>query len=453
MSISQNKTYTVFLIIHIIIGVLVYFVKPFAIVYFLGVVAYFIIQILRTGNKNNEALMGAAYIAGAEVFFRMSNAVPIYEAGKYSVISFMLIGLFLSGASRKSGVYWIYIFLLLPSVLVASITLDLGTDVKKAVFFNLSGPVCLGISALYCIDRRITYRQLSNLTKWILLPIVAMSIYITLGTPDLRETLRSTGANYAATGGFGPNQVSTVLGLGMFMALVQLIVNSKNKVLLFVHLALIGFLLYKGIITFSRGGVITGLVCSGAFLIIYFAGSKGKVRRKMITYLILLGGVVVGASLYSSFQTNGLINKRYTNRDAAGRLKSDITTGRAELLETEISAFYNNPLVGVGAGKVKELRGNENIVGVASHNEISRLLSEHGILGLVILGILIIYPLVYRSKNRRNYLFFSALLFWFLTINHSSMRIAAPGFIYALCLLNIVNDKKKTPVRRKRALR
>ena len=173
----------------------------------------------------------------------------------------------------------------------------------------------------------------------------------------------------------------------------------------------------------------------------------------MITYLILLGGVVVGASLYSSFQTNGLINKRYTNRDAAGRLKSDITTGRAELLETEISAFYNNPLVGVGAGKVKELRGNENIVGVASHNEISRLLSEHGILGLVILGILIIYPLVYRSKNRRNYLFFSALLFWFLTINHSSMRIAAPGFIYALCLLNIVNDKKKTPVRRKRALR
>ncbi len=453
MGISQNKNYIIFLIIHIIIGVLVYVIKPFAFVYFLAVVAYFVLQILRTGNKNNEALMAAAYIAGAEVFFRMSNAVPIYEAGKYSVISFMLIGLFLSGASRKSGVYWIYIFLLLPSVLVASITLDLGTDVKKAVFFNLSGPVCLGVSALYCVDRRITYTQISNLTKWVILPIVAMSIYIALGTPDLRETLRSTGANYAATGGFGPNQVSTVLGLGMFMALVQLIVNSKNKMLLVIHLAIIGFLLYRGIITFSRGGVITGLACCAAFLAIYFIGSSAKGKRKVITYLILLSGVLVIASFYSSFQTNGLINKRYTNRDAAGRLKSDITTGRAELLETEISAFYNHPLVGVGAGKVKELRNNENIAGAASHNEISRLLSEHGILGLIILGILIIYPLVYRARNNRNYLFFSALVFWFLTINHSSMRIAAPGFIYALCLLNVVNENKKNSIRRQRALR
>ncbi len=82
----------------------------------------------------------------------------------------------------------------------------------------------------------------------------------------------------------------------------------------------------------------------------------------MMTYLILLGGVLVAAGAYSSFQTNGLINKRYTNRDAAGRLKSDITTGRGELFETELEAFYQNPLLGVGAGKIKRIksRGNRN---------------------------------------------------------------------------------------------
>ncbi|WP_144669713.1 O-antigen ligase family protein [Dokdonia sp. Hel_I_53] len=440
------------MVTHIIIGFLIYFFRSLSLVYFTGTILYFVYNIIKSGNKNNEALMAAAYMTGGEVFFRMTQAVPIYEAGKYSVIAFMFMGLVFTGTSRKSGIYWVYIFLLLPSVLVAAITLNLGTDVKNAIFFNLSGPICLGLAALYCIDRKITYRQLSDLTKWILLPVVAMAIYITLGTPDLRESLSSTGANYAATGGFGPNQVSTVLGLGMFAALAQLVVQSKSRVLFLMHLIITSFLLYKGIITFSRGGILTGFVISVAFLIIYFVGSKGKARGRMLVYVILLVGVLVGVIAYSSFQTNGLINKRYTNRDAAGRLKSDITTGRGELLETELSAFYENPLIGVGVGKVKEVRAEETGTIAASHNEISRLLSEHGILGVVILAILSIYPLIYRSRNRRNYLFYSALGFWFLTINHSSMRIAAPAFIYALSLLNVVYEKKKYPIRRQRTI-
>ncbi|AEE20058.1 O-antigen ligase-like membrane protein [Dokdonia sp. Hel_I_63] len=440
------------MVIHIIIGVLVYLVRSLALVYFAGSILYFLVQIFRTGNKNNEALMGAAYMAGAEVFFRMNQAVPVYEAGKYSVIAFMLIGLFLSGTSRKSGIYWLYIFLLFPSILVATMNYSLGSNIRNSIFFNLSGPICLGLSSLYCIDRKLTYRQLSDLIKWILFPIISMAVYITMGTPDLRETLSSTGANFAASGGFGPNQVSTVLGLGMFAALVQLVVHSKNKLLLFIHLGITGYLLYKGIITFSRGGVITAITVSAIFLVIYFSGSKGVARRRMMTYLILLGGVFAVTAAYSSFQTRGLIDKRYSNRDAAGRLKSDITTGRGELLETELSAFYENPLTGVGVGKTKELREAATGVSAASHNEVSRLLSEHGILGLIILGILIIYPLVYRSKNRRNYLFYSALGFWFMTINHSSMRIAAPAFIYALALLNVVHEKKKTPIRRQRVI-
>jgi len=396
--------------------------------------------------------MAAAYMTGAEVLFRMTNAAPVYEAGKYSVIAFMLLGLILSGTSRKSGVYWLYLFLLTPGILIASLTLNLGVNFKNAILFNLSGPFCLGVTTLYCIDRKVTHRQLIGITKWILLPVFAMAIYITLGTPDLRESLQSTGANYAATGGFGPNQVSTVLGLGMFAALVLLIVASRNKLLFSIHLGIIGFLLYKGIITFSRGGVLTGLAMSAAFLVTYFIGSRGATRRRIITYAIIIGGILVGAALYSSFQTRGLIEKRYTNRDAAGRLKSDITTGRVELLESELSAFYENPLTGVGVGKIKEYREETTGTLAASHNEVSRLLSEHGILGILILLILIIYPLVYRSRNRHNYLFYSALGFWFLTINHSSMRIAAPAFIYALCLLNIVYEKKKTPVRRQRTI-
>ena len=76
-----------------------------------------------------------------------------------------------------------------------------------------------------------------------------------------------------------------------------------------------------------------------------------------------------------------------------------------------------------------------------SHNEIGRLLSEHGFLGILIILILIIKPLAYRTTNKRNLYFYAFFCFWFATINHSGMRIAAPSFIYALALLNITNEK------------
>ena len=79
---------------------------------------------------------------------------------------------------------------------------------------------------------------------------------------------------------------------------------------------------------------------------------------------------------------------------------------------------------------------------IATHNELSRLLSEHGILGIVMLLILIFKPLDIRSRNRSNYFFYAFLVFWFATINHSAMRIAAPGFIYGLALLNLRYEKR-----------
>ena len=104
--------------------------------------------------------------------------------------------------------------------------------------------------------------------------------------------------------------------------------------------------------------------------------------------------------------------------------------------------------MGIGVGKTREYREEKLDILAASHNELSRLLSEHGIFGLFALLILLIAPLFFRISNRKNYLFYSFYGFWFLTINHSSMRIAAPAFLYALALINII-DEKKNPVHRK----
>ncbi|HMB99504.1 MAG TPA: O-antigen ligase family protein, partial [Flavobacteriaceae bacterium] len=146
-------------------------------------------------------------------------------------------------------------------------------------------------------------------------------------------------------------------------------------------------------------------------------------------------------------QTRGLIDKRYANLDAQGREKADITTGRVELFKEEIDGFLSSPFLGIGASRIKNIRVEESGVHLPSHNEIGRLLSEHGFVGIFILLILIIKPLAYRTSNRRNIYFYAFYFFWFATINHSGMRIAAPSLLYALALLNVVNEKH--PIHRK----
>lgn len=49
----------------------------------------------------------------------------------------------------------------------------------------------------------------------------------------------------------------------------------------------------------------------------------------------------------------------------------------------------------------------------------------------------------YKADNFQKAFISSFFLFWFLTINHSAMRIAFPGFLYALCLMKITDDGSK----------
>jgi hypothetical protein len=83
----------------------------------------------------------------------------------------------------------------------------------------------------------------------------------------------------------------------------------------------------------------------------------------------------------------------------------------------------------------KQVRKDKLGVNVASHNEITRMLSEHGIFGLFGLLILFITPFILYIKNRQHLYFLSFYFFWLLTINHAAMRTAAPAFVYSLSLL------------------
>lgn len=442
---NHNKKYLQLIALHLVIGFAIYLFRFLGLFYFLGSLLFFTLWVFQSGNKQNQALYAAAYMTAGEVFFRMTGGSLIpWEAGKYSVICFVLLGLFFSGTSRRSAPYWLYLLLLIPGVIYAAETLNFDTNVRKAVIFNLSGPFCLGIAALYCFDRRITRQQIHNIVWCLLMPVIAMGIYLFFFTPDTRDVLSGTQSNFALSGGYGPNQVATALGIGMFSLVIQIFVNGKNKLIFFINMGLLMLLTYRGIVTFSRGGVLTAALISIAFIVMYFQGVSSRKRNSISFYIVILGSAIAITWLITSVRTMGLIDLRYANKDAAGRVKEDLSTGRQELITSELTFFVNNPILGIGVGKTKEYREEKLDILAASHNEISRLLSEHGVFGLLALLILICTPLFYRIGNRRNYLFYSFFGFWFLTINHSSMRVAAPALIYALALLNVVDEKNNT---------
>lgn len=437
----KDSNYFFLILFHIAIGVLIYIFPPFSLLYTILILIGGLFIVLKSRNRNNEVLFVCSYIVGTEVFLRMSGGNFFYEFAKYAVIFFMLIGIYFSSFSKRTIPFWIYLLLLVPGIVIASETLNLDSDLRKQVAFNITGPVCLGIASIYCFYRRISVNELNNILLAIGLPIISTTVYLILYTPELSTVLTGTGSNFKTSGGFGPNQVATALGLGMFIFFSRLLLESKTKLAFTINLIITFNMTYRGLVTFSRGGMVTGFVMILTLIIILYIYTKGYGRMKLISLFIFMALALGFTWIYTSTQTGGLIDKRYANQDASGRTKKSKLSGREKIWDTEIDAFFDSPLLGVGVGRAKEIREESLGEEVASHSEISRTLAEHGALGIMALLIVLFTPLFLYIDNKQNIYLFCFLIFWLLTINHAAMRIAAPAFIYSLSLLKVSFDK------------
>jgi hypothetical protein len=322
-------------------------------------------------------------------------------------------------------------------VVISTFVLDFDTNIRTTIAFNISGPVCLAVASLYTFRRKIKSEQMNDILLSMGLPIISCTFYLILYTPNIREIITGTGSTYETSGGYGPNQVATILGLGMFIFFSRIVVESKTKFQVVINLIIALNIAYRGMVTFSRGGMITGLLM--IVLLLFFLYSKSNYSgRVKLNYIIVLAFLAMIATWsYTSFQTGGLIDKRYANQDARGRAKESRFTGREEIAQDEINIFLRNPIFGVGVGKGVEVREAKNGSFVLSHDEITRMLAEHGSLGIIALLILFFTPLVLYLENKFNMYLLCFVLFWLLTINHAAMRTAAPAFVYSLALLNV----------------
>ncbi|MDT0295726.1 O-antigen ligase family protein [Mesonia ostreae] len=431
------------ILLHVGLGFLAFAFRPFMKVYVVACIIYFIYRFITKKNKEKEVLIACAYMAGGEVFFRMTKAMVFYETGKYAVILFLIFGMFYEGFKRKAYPYVFYILLLLPGLIGA---LDyFGTDLflyRKTILFNLSGPISLCVAALFCYGRRLKMSTFLQILDTMLYPIIAMTVYLYLYTPE-NLMVTNTASNASLSGGYGANQVSTMLGLGVFILFTRLLIPYKNKLVQVVMMIFLIGMAHRALLTFSRGGVFVAILISLMFIVMLYFSSGLRMKAKLTYKILITFAVTIGIWLFALSQTGGLLGNRYGNEDALGREKEDIATGRGDLLSAEIDAFTDEPIFGIGIGATKIYHEEHMGVSLPTHNEVSRMLAEHGLFGILALLILIFAPLVARAQGLNNIYFYSFLAFWLLTVAHSSMRIAAPGFIYGLALLNLSYGKKK----------
>jgi hypothetical protein len=434
---KEEALYLNVILFHVGVGFLIFLFPFVSKIYGYAIFILGPLYIIKKQNKNNEALMAAAYVVGSEVFLRMTGGNPLYEISKYGVMVFIIIGMYFSGFSKGATPYWIFILLLIPGVVLSTFVLNFETNIKNTIAFNISGPACLAVASLYTYRRKIPTDQMNTILLCLGLPIVTCMTYLTFYTPNIRDVITSTQSSYETSGGFGPNQVATILGLGMFIFFSRIILESQTKYMFLINLIVAMNISYRGIVTFSRGGMVTGFLMIILLLFFLYSKSNFKGRVKLNYLIVLVSLTMIATWTYTSFQTGGLIDKRYANQDAAGRKKESQFTGREDVAKGEIDAFLANPFFGVGVGKGVEVRKAETGDGTLSHDEITRMLAEHGSLGIIGLLILFFTPLFLYLENKFNMYLLCFVAFWFLTINHAAMRTAAPAFVYSLSLINV----------------
>jgi O-antigen ligase len=122
-------------------------------------------------------------------------------------------------------------------------------------------------------------------------------------------------------------------------------------------------------------------------------------------------------------------------------------SGREVIIESDIRIFLDNPILGIGVGMSSKER--EKYIGFSAppHTEVTRVLAEHGMFGVVALILYFFAPLkrFFEDISIGSKMFLLGfVIFSIITSFHSATRIAITVFPYALGFIIYNPSKKET---------
>ena len=436
MSPQNNFQWTVF---HVLLGILST-LTPFAIIGWFYLVFLTTFPMAISGLQRGRYVLFIAllcYLVSFEMLDRMAQTAPFLpvELGKYMVIAFMLLGLLLRGVRNRTGI-WMAV-LISPALLYDLSGNVVFTDIINNYFGALG--LALGIACLYRVN--LDKGSLDNILRLIWLGSLGALAHSYIETPDYAAIEFELKANFYTTGGASSNQVATIMGLGMFLSFYAILQRLKYSGYFLLDVGIMLLFAFQGLLTFSRGGMLIGMLC---MLVLYFYLNRERVsknRSRTLVVVILLSAGVYGVFQMTNQISGGKLLLRYqgeTKGTYGGYKKKtlDVTTsGRISILQGDIGLWLENPLLGVGAGASRYFRNK-----VAAHTELSRLLSEHGIPGLLYFLLqLIVFYRAYRHQedSMMRGILLTLFAVAILTSFHSAMRTYISPIFTALSNLNL----------------
>jgi len=378
----------IFLLLHVPLALLMHRVSMIATLHALATFGIGLWWAL-SGRSLERVAYAGAYITAAEVLWRMSEARVFWEFGKFATVAIFIVAMLRMRRLGGGALPFLYSLLLIPSTVIVFYHAGLW-GAKGLLSFNLSGPVALLISAWFFSHLRLSMAHIQRLLLAIIGPVVgitSIAVFTTL-TADSLITFAESEASFVTSGGFGPNQVSSVLGLGALLASIYFLIERKSQIIRVLMFVVMIGLASQSALTFSRSGLF--LAAGGGVLAAFYLLRDPRLRIMLILVTSLLF-VVTTQFLLPRLETftAGAILRRFQDLDS---------TYREQIIWADLQIWDQNPVLGVGPGRAKAMRGELIFRSRSAHTEYTRLLAEHGIFGLV--AVILLFVMAVRNLRR-----------------------------------------------------
>jgi len=459
---NKNKNILIWVIIHLVLGVISSETKYMLIVWFYGAALWFIYKVASSDKERQKYLSYMIFYLGAfDVISRMAKSSPFipYELSKYMLIPLFIYGLIISFRSFNMG--YVMVLLVIPAFFY-----DFSDNVVfNDIINNGFGPLVLSLSIAYFYYRPLTIEMIITCLRLMLFPSLMVLAFAFIKTPDYDEIEFGYAANFQTSGGFGSNQVSNALGVGAFIIFIHLMYNKKLTGFRVFDLGLLGVFMLQALLTFSRGGMLMPIVGALTFIAFLPRGDNkeaGVIKvNKTLVFIYFIASGILGFGLYTYVDnlSGNILSLRFRGETVgtlAGSKEVSVatfTSNRSDLLLSELEMWLDNPVTGVGIGASAHLRREYTDIDASSHTEFSRVLAEHGIAGMIylLLWISIVYRINKINKGVNKALLISLFVIAFFTSTHSSMRVYITPLVTGLsvCLIQMAKSNKRIPLLRK----
>jgi hypothetical protein len=438
-------------VFHVIFGALATFI-PWGFIAFFYLIFFNTIfksiDQLKKGDITTYSLL-LTYLLGFELLARITKVFPFIptEFAKYFSV---LLGTFMLFVSKKkmNTIGIVMLVLMLPASLYDKSDSRVFADI---VNYYLP-PVGLGLGIMLWGSYNASDILIKRMLRLLWLPFVATLISLIVKTPDLDTVQFELQANGKMAGGAATNQVATILGFGMFLTFYSIFKKENFSGYRLLDIGIFFLFAFQGLLTFSRGGMMVGLVCILIVALTPSADGDPAAKKKSnpaLPILYMIAGIILlaGAFMVVDDITGGKLTLRYqgetkgTSEGYSEKSMSKLTSGRSSIFEEDMKIWAQNPLIGGGAGSSGHLREQMDFgMYAAPHIEFTRLVAEHGILGLIYFFLMIYIgwkTWQARKRLQTGDLLFTLYILALLTSFHAAMRTFVTPFLISVCAMTL----------------